>query len=273
MGREVDARPLALVRILVPLVLLLDLLRMAQLGLVSDLFVPFSAGGLNAADNPHAWVRDLSPEWGGPITFGVALAALAAASAGLGGRWSMLVALVAYAQLGHICGPSDRGIDRILRTVMLILVFSDAHRVLAIGRPRAGQVKAWARGLITFLMVVVYLNSGVAKILGNPWGWLGWEGWPAVYLIVSNPVAGHVDPVAASGWLWLFRIGGWGTILLELSAPLLLTRFAPYWALPAAAMHLGIAATMELGMFSWGVLALYPLFFAAWIPRDQPTRT
>ena len=34
------------------------------------------------------------------------------------------------------------------------------------------------------------------------------------------------------------------------------------WAPLGVFMHLGIASTMELGMFSFGMLALYPVFFA-----------
>ena len=29
-----------------------------------------------------------------------------------------------------------------------------------------------------------------------------------------------------------------------------------------------IAATMELGLFSWGMLALYPLLWSRWIARN-----
>jgi hypothetical protein len=33
-------------------------------------------------------------------------------------------------------------------------------------------------------------------------------------------------------------------------------------------MHLGIALTMDLGMFSWGMLALYPILLARLFERS-----
>lgn len=87
---------------------------------------------------------------------------------------------------------------------------------------------------------------------------------------VTNPVSGHVDPVAGAEWMWFWRLGGWFTILLELSAPLIFTRLAPYRAVFGLSLHLGIAATMKLGMFSRGVTALYPILFARWF--EQPPR-
>ena len=261
-GRDADARPLALTRVLLPVVLILDLARLLQLGLVDDLFRHYDHGGIHTVLNPHLWLDNLSPEWGGPVAVAVVMAALACVAAGVLYRPALLVALLGYAQLGHLCGPSDRGIDRILRTVMLILLFSEAHRHFALKKPWKARIPAWPQDLVRYLLVLVYLNSGFAKLLGDPVGWLGFEGIPQLYRIVANPVAGHVDPVLALEWSWFFWLGGWFTILLELSALLLLTRYAHWWALAGVALHLGIAATMELGMFSWGMLALYPILFA-----------
>ncbi len=59
----------------------------------------------------------------------------------------------------------------------------------------------------------------------------------------------------------------WATVALELSSLLLLTRWAPWWGIVGALMHVGIFSMMELGMFSWGMLALYPIVFAPWLVR------
>jgi len=261
-GREVDARPLALTRVLLPIMLLLDMARLVQLGLVDDLFRHYDQGGINVALNPHLWLDNLSPMWGGPVAVGVVMAALACVAAGVLYRPALLVALVGYAQLGHLCGPSDRGIDRILRTVMLILIVSEAHKHFSLKRPWKDRIPAWPQDLVRYLLVLVYMNSGFAKLLGDPAGWLGFEGQSHLYRIITNPVAGHVDPVMADDWGWVLWLGGWFTIGIELAAPLLLTRHAHWWALAGVALHLGIAATMELGMFSWGMLSLYPILFA-----------
>ena len=43
-----------------------------------------------------------------------------AASTGVAARPALLIGVLAYAQAGHLYAPGDRGIDRILRTVLLI---------------------------------------------------------------------------------------------------------------------------------------------------------
>jgi hypothetical protein len=73
--------------------------------------------------------------------------------------------------------------------------------------------------------------------------------------------------VAAAAWPWLWRIGGWLTIGLELASPLLLTRFRHFWAVGGILMHLGIALTMDLGMFSWGMLSMYLVVLSPWVVR------
>ena len=39
-------------------------------------------------------------------------------------------------------------------------------------------------------------------------------------------------------------------------------------SIAGASMHLGIALTMDLGMFSWGMLALYPILLARLFERS-----
>jgi hypothetical protein len=86
-----------------------------------------------------------------------------------------------------------------------------------------------------------------------------------------HPHAGWIDPALVEAWQPLLRVGGWATIALELSAPLLLTRPTCCWAVPGALMHLGFALTMGLGMCCWGMRALYPPLFCPWLqaPADR----
>ena len=85
--------------------------------------------------------------------------------------------------------------------------------------------------------------------------------------ILANPASGSLDPVFWSDYPWIFIAGGWATLLLELSAPLILTRWCRWWALAGVILHLGIASVMHLGMFAWGMLALYPVLFSPWTER------
>ena len=268
-NRMEDARPLAVVRIAVSAALVLDLLNVWRLGLVDVLFIPFDAGGLSdVQDSAYVFGGLAAPAVAGRLLFGTSLLCFILTGLGVLTRPATLIGVLAYAQLGHLYPPGDRAIDRLLRTVLLILLFSGAHRRWALGGGAARkQVRGWASDLIRTLLVVLSMSAGISKLMMQP-DWLASKGVPVLYRVMTDPLAAHVDPVAAQGWYWPLRVLGWGTILMECTGFLLYTRLAPYWAIPGLLMHRGIAFTMELGMFSWGMMAFYPLLFAPfWLPR------
>ena len=267
--RQEDPTPLALVRILACSVVVVDLLRAAALGLVPVFWRTYEAGGLSRITGARSIVDDWSPEWGGPAVWLVTVLSMTLGALGVATRPALLVGLLAYAQLGHLYPPGDRAIDRLLRTVIFVLLFSGAHRRLSLqgwlqGRAPPAQIGGWASDLLRFELVLVYLGAGFLK-LGADIGWLIPTEFPPLYRILADPMAGRLDPVVWADWTMLFYLGGVVTILLEISAPLLLIRLAPAWAVAGLFMHLGIAAGMHLGMFSWGILSLYPLFFGPYL--------
>lgn len=268
-NRMEDARPLAAVRIGVSIALVLDLLNVLRLGLVDVLFIPYDAGGLSdVQDSAYILGSWLPPTFAGRLLFGTSLGCFVMTGLGVLTRPATIIGVLAYAQLGHLYPPGDRAIDRLLRSVLLILLFSGAHRRWALGGGEAvQQVRGWASDLIRTLLVVLYMSAGISKLMMQP-RWLALHGTPVLYRIMTDPLAAHMDPVAMMDWTWPLRVLGWGTILMECSGFLIYTRLAPYWAVPGLMMHLGIAFTMELGMFSWGMMAFYPLLFAPWwLPR------
>jgi hypothetical protein len=255
-GRLEDRRPLALVRALVPLAILGDLLAMLWRGAMPAVLLPADRGGIGS--QPAWWSVVDEVWWGGQAAWLACALSLPLVSARVVARPAIVVAVLASSQLGHLFVPGDRGIDRMLRTVLLVLLFS---RVTAQDRPE--RVEAWPSDLIRWFLVLVYLSAGVAK-LDPDLDWLMGDP-PELYQILADPMGGRLDPVRWYDHPWLFRLGGAATLVLELSAPLLLTRWAPLWALFAAPIHLGIAAMMDLGMFSWGMLAMYPVLFGPWL--------
>ena len=128
--------------------------------------------------------------------------------------------------------------------------------------------------LLRWMLVLVYTSAGVAKLAQQP-GWLAVSGMPVLYRILADPMASSLDPLAAAPWWWLLRALGWGTIALELSAFLLLTRWSRYWIPPIMVLHVGIAWSMKLGMFSVGMMVFYlPLtvgWWTPWLDRRQPS--
>lgn len=269
--RPEDARALALVRILVCLAVVGDLTGALGRGLGPAFFAPFSEGGVSVNTSADYILDDLLGPGSGSVAVVVALVCFSSAAVGLLPRLSLLVGLLAYAQLGAIGPDADRAIDRALRTVGVLLLFTDAHRAWSLQAWLRGRmvavVDAWQAGLVRWLLVLMYLAAGLVKVgalVAAPRG-----AAPALYRILTDPTAARLDHLALADWTWPFHVLWLGTIALELSAPLLLTRWAPWWGVLGATLHLGIAATMGLGVFSWGMLALYPAVFALWWPRSQ----
>ncbi len=268
-GRLMDARILALLRILVCLCVLLDLLRVWQIGLVEDYYRLYEHGGINDHPDSAAHVVEWFGPDGGIYAYWTTVACMALAVFGIATRPALVLGVLAYAQSGHLYSPGDRGIDRILRTAMIFLIFSGSHRRFALGLlafPRMARdwVAAWPADLVRWLMVMVYLSAGVSKLMQQP-RWLMAPDLPVVYRILSDPMAGKMDPVAAEPFWLLWVIFGWATIIVECSAPILLTRWGRYWSLLALPMHVGIYALMELGMFSFGMMAMHVLLLQAWL--------
>lgn len=257
-SREVDSRPLRLVRALVAACLLGDLAAMAWRGALEAVLLPASAGGLGSEPSPQAWFA--GAWWAGGLWYGVGWLALPWVFAGRAVRPALALALLASAQLGHLYVPGDRGIDRLLRTVLLVLLFSRATD----DRPPV-KVAAWPMDLLRWLLAIVYLQAGIAKLDAEP-GFLDLH-QPELYEILCEPAVGRLDPLTWRPVPWLFTAGGAVALALELSAPLLVTRWARWWAVGGALLHLGLAATMELGMFPFGMLALYPVLWSPWTER------
>lgn len=267
--RQDDTRPLAMTRILVALCILGDQLRLLQLGLAGHLYRPYAHGGLSGFTGVDYALNALGPD-AGLMAWGVLLVCMVLVATGVGTRPAMLVGVLAYTQLGHLYPPGDRAIDRVLRTVLLILIFSQSHRRWSLWswlRKKAPLIRAPAlpADLVRWLMVLIYLAAGFGK-LGNG-RWIPGDGPPVLYRIMTDPTSADLDHLFWFDLPLPFHIGALATLALELSAPLLLTRFAPYWAIGGIGLHLGIAATMGLGIFPWGMLALYPLVLSPWLAR------
>ncbi len=265
--RQMDPRPLALLRILFPLCILLDLIRIAQLGLLPHLFRTYEDGGISKIQHQSLFITDWLGPNAGLYALGITAICMALIMVGVWTRPAILLGVSAYAQVGHLFPPGDRGIDRLLRTALLILLFSGAHKCWTLRKQqRPLQIPAWPADLIKFVLVLMYMSAGIAKLIQQP-EWLSLTAEPPVLRIMTDPLSAHLDPVFWSQWPWLFRIGSWGTIVLEVTAPLLMTRFCRHWAALGLGLHIGIALTMELGMFAWGMLAFYPLLLEPWLTR------
>ena len=263
-----DARPLAWLRIGLPMCVIADLLRVIQLGLMDTVFVPYADGGLSRIQDPHLVLIDWFGSSAGGTAVVVTLICMVFVSLGTWMRPAIIIGVFAYAQLGHLYPPGDRAIDRIVRTALLILLFSRADNWLSVRRIRTQFIPAWPSDLLRFFLVMVYLSAGLSKLIQQP-GWLSFSGTPPLLRILTDPMSASLDAVGWSEHALLFRLGGFFAIAIELSSPLLLTRYGHLWAVAGLLMHIGIAMTMSLGMFAWGMIAFYPLLLAPFLLRRR----
>jgi len=293
---------MALIRIALGCVVLWDLFWIAGLDLVVPLLAPEEAGGLSTAMH-----RPRTPPWHSwlPPTVGTGWAlwvglfgSVLAWTCGVFTRTSMLIFVLLSAQFNWILPNADRGIDTLIRNVVLILACSQCGSWASIdARIRTGSwwgsardVPAWPRHLIVLQLVLMYFMAGVQKF-GLTWSPFG--GYSALYLILQDPAIArvHWEGLAEVPWFTLTQIGTAGTILWEWSTPVLLVVFwyrhtadRPgrlrgwfnrrrvhwWWATVGIVFHLGIAVTMELGIFSWAMVALYGSLVH---PREWPSRS
>ena len=257
-GRPVDARPLIWLRILMPLCVIGDFADMFLRGADRAILHTIDHGGMI----PKNGDMYLFPGWdaAGPAVVAVTAAAMLMVSIGKFTRPALVVAILGYAQVGHLYPWGDRAIDHMIRTILIILLFSPVSAA-DVGR----TVTGWTEDLIRWILVMMYMAAGINKITASV-HWFVPGPSPALYRIMTSPIEAHLDPVFWSNVPWLFYLAGLFTLVLEMTAPVLLwRRWTPYWAVGGALMHLGIAFGMKLGMFSWGMLSFYPMLFAPWI--------
>jgi hypothetical protein len=202
-------------------------------------------------------------------------------------RVSAVVLALALAQLGHIAPDGDRGIDHLFRLVLPILALSGSHARWSldawfwrrIGRPMPDQVSAWPRYLLFAQLIWMYFSAGHNR--SDPaWGPLG--GFAALPTILSDPHWGRFDGAWISYAYPLLQGATLATMTFELSSIALpfttwwqrhperagrigrlcnRLRLRWLWLALGVSFHLGIAVTMRLGVFPFGVLALYPVLF------------
>ena len=275
-NRPTDTRVYAAMRIGLAALVLGDIAHLYALGVADEVYHTFQHGGLSAFAGKTDVLGGIHPD-AGMAALGFLVLCMLCVATGVATRPALLAGVLTYAALGSLYPPGDRGIDRIVRSAMLLLIFSGSHLRWSLWRHIRGcapvlHSPAWPADMTRWLLVVIYLSAGVGK-LGHS-AWLSWSGPPELYTILTDPLAGRLDAVWWHGLWWPFWVGGLVTIVLEVSSPLLLwKRIAPWWGLGGVGLHLGIAATMGLGIFPWGMLALYPAVFAEWLTTPQPPST
>jgi hypothetical protein len=284
---------LALVRILVALTLVYDLVVVGLLDVPVWLWAPIDAGGVSptATRESAAWFYDVFPATADSATGLYVALLLSAISLGLGffTRTSAAAFVLLSAQSSILNDVGDRGIDRAIRIVVLILAFSAAGRAYSLDarlatksfRGDGKEALAWPRYLILGQLVVMYTSAGLSK---SATLWLPWGGHGALYVILNEPIYAVTDfGFLAHPVLYFFtQIGTASSRTWELLAPIVLVAayyrrtpnepgsaraFMNRWPVRnvyvafGVAFHLLLALTLKLGIFPYAMLAFFPAFF------------
>ena len=189
---------------------------------------------------------------------------------GLGGRASLLLALLAQLALMHSNGLAQNGGDRLLRMWTLCMLGSNGTAAVALdawwarrrGRVPPAVVSGLAVRLVQLQLAWMYCSTGLAKLGGSTWR----SGDALYYALLAEHfqrVGGLFTPerLGAGVALWITRLGTWLVLAWEAGFPLWVAWRRTRWVALALGVvfHLGIFATMMVGTFSvvsmWGYLA------------------
>lgn len=282
---EESPRALAIVRVLVACVLFYDFWKVWDLGLVVTLFGPPDAGGFGdiLSRKPIPEVYQWFPLTGATAEglHAVMLGAIVAFGLGFLTPISGLLALFLSAQFAQVLPLGDRGIDLLLRNVLLLLSLSGCGRIGSIDACLFGRrdlVPAWPRYLLIVQILVMYASAGIQKTAVSWWP-LG--SYSALYLILQDSAIaayrfGWLERVfrltqLAAATTMVFELGAWAMPLAwwyrltptrpgRLRAMFNRLKLHHLWMWLGVGLHIGIAATMSLGIFPFAMLALYPAF-------------
>jgi hypothetical protein len=279
---------LALVRILVGSALLFDLLEAGWYGVIDLLWAPPPVGSATGqlADHVPIAVRLLgpSPETGFVLWL-LAVACCVLFVLGAAYRIASIGLVFAMVELTD-CQPVGDGSDALLTIVLPLLALSGAGAVWSVdawfrqwrGKARTVEVTAWPRYLLFLQLVWLYLSAVSQRNLQS---WGPQNGFSAIGDVLGDPHFARFAPGSLALFEPLLRVATLVTMLFELSAPLVLLwtwyelrptrggRFGDFvrrwrvrwiWLAVGVSLHSGIALTMNLGMFPFVMLALYPAF-------------
>lgn len=198
---------------------------------------------------------------------------------GVFGRVPVLVAAVCtrivFLQNGDVSG----GGDALLGNALFLLLLADCTHTFSLDcwlRTRrfvdVTPVMAWPRRLAVLQLAIVYTTTGLQKLVST--AWTPFDGFSALYQILQSPQWTRFPHLIddTHGWLVVpALLGSIVTIVWEVSFFVVLLR--PQWrwvfALTGIALHIGIALLMEVGIFSWLSMALYPALFPALAARIE----
>jgi hypothetical protein len=121
--------------------------------------------------------------------------------------------------------------------------------------------------LMQLHLCVVYLAAGFDKAMGRQW----WTG-EAIWQTISQPAFGTFNLSWLASYSWIPMSAGWATLLVEIGYAILIwpRRTRRLWCLATIGLHLGMALFLGLVFFSSVMILLTCCLFL--IPEQVPER-
>jgi hypothetical protein len=133
-------------------------------------------------------------------------------------------------------------------------------------RPKDPQLLGFWRRILQLHLCIIYFFSGLTKCLGSGW-WDGSNVWRALI----RPPFNVINPEILATWEYLFPLAGILICLLEFGYPFFIwsTRTRKIWLVSVCTMHVVIAVTMGMYLFSLVMIALNVAAFGPGLFRRQ----
>jgi hypothetical protein len=168
-----------------------------------------------------------------------------------------------FLSMGYL---SNYGVDRITHVILFYFLWMPVGRTLAVDALRKTRNQAptalcrFSLRVLQINLCVIYLNSGIAKMLGSQW----WSG-EAIWRVLNLPEFSHWNFTWIASLPWLCKLLAWGTLALETGYPLLVwsQKTSRPWIFAVVCLHLGIALSMGLYLFSALMIALSLILFGS----------
>ena len=272
---EVPSESIALLRVALGVAGLVNLVGFTPVDLywMPDGLAPLPGGGLGFRS--YAITSGLSTAVGW-MYFGTLALAFIAVTLGFQSNAVVLLAFLgSVLQVRWNPLPLTAG-HAVLLSALFCLIWTDSGARLSFDHWRDGRTSPdhaglqadvagpslqpiWPLRLIRFQLALIYFTSGMHKLFGSMW-----RDGSAVHYTTAHNIFGrvfHVYPLPPS-LDWMLTALTYGTVLWELFFPvLLLCRPTRRFAIASGiAMHLGILMMMEVGPFTWMMLASYVAF-------------
>lgn len=281
------AESLAIARVIAGVTLARHVLAMWTSGVAGALWVDRAHGGYTTVE--AGWLAAFGGATPGVVHALMAVTALAGVLLALGlfTRAAAVVAWLGFTRLCALNWQSGGSSDELLVNVLFLLALSGCGAAWSLDSMRRGAaprtVPAWPRRLLVFQLVLLYFTTALQKVSVS---WIPFGPMDALWYILQQPTWQKHDMQWLAPFFRLTQLATLTTWLFEMSAPLLLlamwhrrtpdrtgrvrrlfarVHFRTAYLVLGLALHLGIWATLEVGPFLGGILALYAACFS---PRE-----